>query len=190
MEKTKIILNSFDEIKKLYKVQYTVPRHLTHIKNFKDKLNEKRFGIVDHYNESAPTLWEKEKLVVVSDAIFPDSFCLEPEYIKCSVGWDDNLSKIEKIHEDEEFAKAQELSNSLTGIQVGSLFQLNVADGQATYIVTQVGKRTCRVEWRGWGNGDRYTDHHFGFGGSFPIKDIRRYTEYEQNMHKIFSQHK
>ena len=50
------------------------------------------------------------------------------------------------------------------GIVVGKLFSIGVNDGQASYVITKVSAKTCDVEWRGFGGGDRYTDHYFGWG--------------------------
>jgi len=51
-------------------------------------------------------------------------------------------------------------------VAAGKIFAINVADGQAWYLVTQVSKsdKTCSIEWRGWGGLDGYFDHHFGYG--------------------------
>ena len=74
--------------------------------------------------------------------------------------------------------KAEAVEATLTGkeLQAGHLFHVPVADGRASYIVTRVIRTACSIEWRGWNNEDRYTDHHFGFGGKFPVAEIIRYV--------------
>jgi len=76
-----------------------------------------------------------------------------------------------------QYEEALRVSDGLKGrVSVGSLFGIGVADGGAFYVVTRVGKKTCDVEWRGYG-GDRYTDHYFGWGRrGVPIADVRRYV--------------
>jgi len=46
----------------------------------------------------------------------------------------------------------------------GKMFNVHVADGYATYIITRANKKTCHVEWRGYGNPDGYTDNILGYG--------------------------
>ena len=87
----------------------------------------------------------------------------------------------------EAFKKAQEIDAALPdGVHVGSLFSIGVADGAAWYVVTKVSKKTCEVEWRGFGGGDRYTDHHFRWGGKFPVADVARYVGRTRGLAKMF----
>lgn len=60
-------------------------------------------------------------------------------------------------------------------LHVGHQFSVGVGDGFASYVVTSIKGRTCQVEWRGW-CGDRWTDHHFGWGGKFPVAEVTRYV--------------
>lgn len=57
----------------------------------------------------------------------------------------------------------------------GRQFAVGVADGSANYVVTKVHRVNCVIAWRAWG-ADRYFDHHFLGGGTFPIADIKRYV--------------
>jgi hypothetical protein len=56
---------------------------------------------------------------------------------------------------------------ALTSLAPGSLFSVGVADGQAWYRVTKVGRTSTRIAWRGYGC-DSYTDTVLGWGGSLP----------------------
>jgi hypothetical protein len=87
---------------------------------------------------------------------------------------------------NEEWKKHQAISDRCNGVQVGAMFTIGVADGQAHYVVTKVNKKTCHVEWRGF-CGDRYIDHHFGWGGKFPIAEVERYVKGHQAMKKLFA---
>lgn len=60
-------------------------------------------------------------------------------------------------------------------LHVGHQFAIGVGDGSAHYVVTAIKGKTCQVEWRGW-CADRWTDHHFGWGGKFPMAEITRYV--------------
>lgn len=80
-------------------------------------------------------------------------------------------------HVHTEFQRAHALSeaNPADGkVRAGDMFAIGVGDGHAYYVVTKVHRKNCDVEWRGFG-GDRYTDHHFGHGGRFPVADVKRY---------------
>lgn len=90
------------------------------------------------------------------------------------------------------YKKAREVSDAIkTGVQVGSLFSIGVADGNACYVVTKVSGRSCDVEWRGYGGGDRYTDHYFGWGRKrVALADVRRYVEGGRAMSKLFGSRK
>lgn len=71
-----------------------------------------------------------------------------------------------------ELKKALEISEKAgPGLQVGKLFSVGVADGAAWYVVTQVNKRNCNIEWRGF-DCDRYRDQVLGWGGNIPKKNI------------------
>ena len=126
------------------------------------------------FNSSAPRSKQlgKKGLVEVCDAVLPRTYeipekdltdiPLSTEYDSKRGCMKDELS----LYVADEFDKAEKLSNSLKGFQPGKLFYIGVGDGNAHYIVTEVGKRTCKIEWRGFG-ADRYTDQILGWGGTF-----------------------
>ena len=105
--------------------------------------------------------------------------------------WNSQSSDFEGGDEYQQYVRAEAkkacaLSDSLPpGVQVGKMFSIGVGDGQADYVVTKVMRSNCQVEWRGFSM-DRWTDHHFGWGGSFPIKDIARYVGQAEAMAKLF----
>jgi len=54
----------------------------------------------------------------------------------------------------------------------GHQFSVPIKSGRAHYVVTSVHGDMCRVEWRGW-EPERHTDCEYGWGGLFPITQIR-----------------
>ncbi len=72
-------------------------------------------------------------------------------------------------------------------VQVGHQFRVGVADGSAYYVVTKVARVNCDVEWRGFCP-DRYRDHHFMWGGSFPKRDVERYLHFGRVESEIFGE--
>lgn len=151
------------------------------------------YGICESYGEEAEAA-KSRKEVIVSDAVLPAQYRVPEKQIvdiPLEIGqYNPTTHKFEgadELHQHvaTEFKKAIELSDSLPdGVQVGALFGLGVGDGTAWYVVTKVGKRTCRIEWRGFCL-DRYFDHHFGCGGTFPIADVARYVERQRVWKKL-----
>lgn len=96
-------------------------------------------------------------------------------------------SEIEK-HVEAEFKKA-ETASALLGntFAPGKLFSLGVADGSAYYVVTKVNKKTVKVEWRGFGGADRYTDQLLGWGGTFPRPSIEQQVRRYDGLRSLFS---
>lgn len=89
-----------------------------------------------------------------------------------------------------EAEKAEKISDALPdGVHKGALFCIGVADGSACYEVVKVNKTTCDVEWRGYHNQDRYTDHHFGWGGRFSISEVERHVGRRRGLKAIFAKH-
>lgn len=111
---------------------------------------------------------------LASDAILPVLWSApESTIVDVPLDFDNEYDK----HVEAEYWKAQDVSDKLRGFAKGKLFSVGVADGSATYIITKVNKNTCDVEWRGYGNGDRYTDHYFGWGRKGVAKaDVARYV--------------
>ena len=144
---------------------------------------ETKYGIVDRYGKEAKKYALENKLVI-ADAIIPQSYVvLDEKVIDIPLDYPNEYDK----HILVQFEKAQKLSDSLSeGVHVGNLFSIGVADGLAYYVVTKINKKTCAVEWRGFCP-DRYTDHHFGWGGSFPISDIARYVCRTRGLSAIFA---
>lgn len=93
-------------------------------------------------------------------------------------------------HVQAEHKKAQERDEALGDkFAPGRLFQLGVADGYACYVVTKVNKKTCDVEWRGFGL-DRYTDALLGWGGRFPRDRIEQMCARTGGLRKLFARAK
>lgn len=151
------------------------------------------YGILEQFSKEAKAQ-AKHGMAIVQDAILPKSYLIplnQLTEIPMEIGrFDSKLHKF--VYQDEyhtyvtnEFEKAQKLSDSLEGLQVGSLFGIGVGDGTAWYVVTKVNKKTCKIEWRGFCL-DRWTDHHFGYGGTFNIKEIERWVGRADVIKKLF----
>lgn len=138
--------------------------------------------------------------VIVDDAVFPVAYRVKEADltdIKSEFGSLDPKTR-EFVGGDElrqyvqaELKKAVEADEKVKdGVGVGSMFRVGVADGYASYVVTKVNKKkTCKVEWRGF-CADRWTDHHFGWGGTFKLDDVARYVESERATNRIFAKKK
>lgn len=147
----------------------------------KFKINNKtHYGIVNEYSEYKNSPDE----YIVEDAVLPKSYRVKEKdlidlpHTLCGK-WVNGQWTPEgeyNIFVDQEFNKAEKLSNSLPkGLCVGKLFGTGVGDGTAYYVITKVNKKTCKIEWRGF-SPDRWVDRHFGYGGSFPNSMIARFV--------------
>jgi len=145
------------------------------------------FGIVDNHTKEAMVAAE-QGFCIVEDAVFPKRYKVAESDIT------DIPLSVENIQNGDEYDKyvtaafdeAQATSAGLEGLQVGNLFSLSVADGMAWYVVTKVNKKSCHIEWRGF-CADRYMERHFGFGGTFPIDEVRRIVEGAQLFSNMYA---
>jgi hypothetical protein len=143
------------------------------------------YGTVNSY----PSEEEKKQIpqgcVIVEDAILPKSYYV-PENKLIDIPLHPYPSEYD-TWVDKQSMSAIEVSDKLgTGVKIGKLFHIGVADGRAYYIITKVNKKTCVVEWRGYYNMDRYIDHYFGWGRTAPIKDVEGYVGYNDCVRSIF----
>jgi len=154
------------------------------------------YGIVRSYGEEVEAA-KALGLVIVDDAVLPTSCkirdrALTDVEVKLpgrfdheAGGWSD-LGEYDAYVQDA-WKAAKAVSDAVVnGVGIGSMFTIGVGDGSAHYVVVKINKKTCRVEWRGF-CGDRYTDHHFGWGGTFKLEDVARYVESERAMTRLFS---
>lgn len=152
------------------------------------------YGIYQKWDEEAKAAIARGNCIV-ADAITPECYEVpqsiiqdipmrhggKPEMVEGWACWGEYDKYLRQ-----QYSEAQKISDALPdGVHVGALFNIGVADGYAWYVVTKVNKQTCRVEWRGFG-ADRYTDHHFGWGGTFPIRDIARYVQRVRAAARLF----
>lgn len=158
---------------------------------------ETRYGVANEHSEAAKAL-KARGLVLVEDAVLPLAYEVRevdvtdvPHELPSGV-FDMQTGTWSKLGEYDawvhaRYQEAKAASDAITeGVGVGSMFRVGVGDGYAHYVVVKVNKRTCRVEWRGF-CGDRWYDHHFGSGGSFPIADVARYVNGERAMARLFA---
>lgn len=155
-----------------------------------------RYGIVRSYGKEVEAA-KARGLLIVEDAILPVAYEVrEADAVDVEVklpGRFDNETGLwtdlgeYDAYVQEAWKAAKAVSDAITsGVGVGSMFTIGVADGTAHYVVVKVNKKTCRVEWRGF-CADRYFDHHFETGGTFPLADVARYVEQDRAMSRIFS---
>jgi len=133
------------------------------------------YGLVDLYDRDSDEYAERG-LVLVDHCVLRTRYALPPSKLtpmKCSFEPDDEFDQ----YVEQQAKEAQELHKSLPKdkLCVGHMFSIGVGDGYASYVVTKVFKKNCDIEWRGFCV-DRWTDHHFGWGGRFPIDEIMRYV--------------
>lgn len=142
-----------------------------------DKKGDIRYGII----RNRDLLNKKEYknipagYSIVDDAILPQALLVkDADLTDVPFSYPGEFDK----YVEKDAARAEKVSKALKGkVAPGALFSIGVADGHACYMVTKVNKNTCDVEWRGYGGGDRYTDHYFGWGRKGVAKeDIQRYV--------------
>ena len=68
---------------------------------------------------------------------------------------------------------------------VGRVFRVSVADGYAAYQIIKENGRMVKIQCC-TGLGDDWRDHHFMAGGTFSKKDVMRYIQWEESLHKLF----
>ncbi len=154
------------------------------------------YGIVRSYGKEVEAA-KARGLLIVEDAVLPVAYEVrETDVVDLEVKlpgrfdnetglWTD-LSEYD-THVQDAWKAAKAVNEAIeSGVGVGSMFTIGVADGTAHYVVVKVNKKTCRVEWRGF-CADRYHDHHFGIGGTFPLADVARYVERDRAMSKLFA---
>lgn len=151
--------------------------------------DETRYGVC-YVHDKEYMKYAKVGKVLIEDAVLPKLW-LVPEKDVIDVPLDlfeavCACGEYEKYVEDAAMV-AQQVSDALPdGVHAGSLFAIGVADGGAYYVVTKVKGKKCEVEWRGFGGGDRYTDHHFGWGGTFATSDVARYACSKRELDRLF----
>ena len=148
-------------------------------------------GVIHYgeYPEELPS--DGEQLYEVADMLFPVRHEVNESQLTVIPrgSWDHKIGG----HDDEAgryiaaaFEQAKKDSDAAGEFGVNSMFAIGVADGQAWYVVTKVNKKTCNVEWRGFG-ADTYTDHFFGWGREkVPIEDVKHYTRHYSTLVELF----
>lgn len=155
-----------------------------------------RYGVAREHDKDAKAL-KARGLVLVEDAVLPVAYEVrESDVVDVEVKLPGRFDSATGLWTDlgeydawvqARYQEAKATSDAITeGVGVGSMFRLGVGDGYAHYVVVKVNKRTCKVEWRGF-CADRWHDHHFGLGGSFPIADVARYINGERAMTRLFA---
>ena len=151
------------------------------------KLNKKdvRFGEVQRWNDDAEKYWKGGKVLIEDPVTGQETLASlsDIEYEKMPYSWDEQDpdtylptgTEYDRYINDALKEHRRKSDEAGEGLVKDKMFTVPVADGCAYYVVTKVNKKTCQVEWRGFSL-DRYSDHHFGMGGKYPIADIARYV--------------
>ena len=162
--------------------------------------DQTRYGIIDQYSPEAKELAKKNG-VLIACAVGPQCFSIPESDVtdlddKDCGHWDEQADIFWGGGEVSDFIALCQLAanireKQLEGekLQVGHQFSIGVADGAAHYVVVKVMQKNCDLEWRGWCP-DRYRDHHFGWGGRFPIADVQRYVTFGNGLGRLFGSKK
>lgn len=168
------MINLPGELKNAYRVKLTVTT-----------MGDTLFGILEKYGEEAEALWTEGK-IIIEDAVtgnryaFPFKDCqIVPQPLTICGEHDPETNYPITAEYDryvnDAFKKAIETHVAAgEGVRKGKLCSVPVADGHAYYEITRVNKKTCRVEWRGFGL-DRYVDRRWGYQSTVPLEDADMY---------------
>ncbi len=157
-----------------------------------------KFGIVEQYSEEAKAALNRG-FATVSDAIdgnlhevlFEDIVGIKGSYdYKPVPGHQDYMASSDEysqhvVSQQIEHDKREASLPDDGQLYPGHQFRIGVGDGYASYVVTAVSGSRCMVEWRGFCL-DRWTDHHFGYGGRFAVADVLRYVQIGKGVRRIF----
>lgn len=175
--------------------QFIMSKRMYQVK-FTDKQDNLRFGIVQHHHEQA------EEFASIGQSVVEDILTAEVGVIDTnrltevpfSVG---GIGKFER--ETGIFWGGDELSDYLAleqmahqyrdslnqaGVHKNTLFYQGVADGSAAYVVVDVARTRCKVEWRGFCP-DRWVAQPWGYGGSFAKSTVSRMLRGNGTMHEM-----
>ena len=150
------------------------------------------YGVVRRYYTDPPKSKEDREVhqaaltghLIVDDCILPVATKVA-EVLCVKIDHDDEG---QRAHEKAAYRAAKAIAAKAgKGVQVGKMFSIGVGDGAANYIVTAVNGAKCDVEWRGWHNGDRYTDHYFGWGRKgVSTRTVQGYIGRDEGMAALF----
>ena len=144
-----------------------------------------RYGIMERYNRDSKKLW-KEGYVVIQDAVLPNSYKVKYEDIEIV---DIPLSPPGENEFDNfvtaEFEKAKEKSKKAKTLK-NKMFNVNVADGRAYYVVVRENKKTVYVEWRGFCP-DRWVDQLLGYEGAVDKNKVTDLIHRQEGLAALFS---
>lgn len=175
LQKKKPRALSMAELNEYYLVQFELPA--TH------QCGGVRFGIVNssRFGEDVPREAKRGNLVI-SDCELPISRVRASDQVtRVPIGLGfDNLDPVYDWLAGKHKAAIHRALDSKT--LVHQLFSLGVADGSARYVVVKENKRSLKVEWRGYGGLDRYTDAILGWGGTFPRDSLEHFIESKQSL--------
>jgi hypothetical protein len=168
-----------------YQVKY---RHKGSKENWK-------YGIFDRFGAEAEGYWKRGQCII-ADAVLPLSTLYnydELEIVDIELGMPSYDFKTNTFtpgdeygeYVQKEYKKAKEKSKKAKGL-ANKLFSVGVADGKAYYVVVKENKKTCRVQWRGFGL-DRYTDAILGWECTVEKERIADRVKAEEGLAALFA---
>jgi len=156
---------------------------------FKSNPDIVRYGEVQTYHEEAKQAWADGHKLVVADALTGHLVLVPYDHAdivieKQPLGWgkydEETRMSLDTDYDKylcAEYKKQMKIQRKAgKGVKAGKLCSIGVADGCATYVITKVNKKTCKVEWRAFGGGDNYVDHRWGYGKTVPMDEARMYV--------------
>ena len=144
----------------------------------------RQYGYTEKEKKTIQKAWDNGS-IIVDDCIFPRAYALtlaDAEPVEMSFSPEEDSDY--KFHADVLKHFEDRVPEKFGA---GSMFSLPVADGRATYLVRAIQGNNANIDWFGAMNQDRYTDHHFGWGGKFPAAEVKNYVERELAMKSLFS---
>ena len=153
---------------------------------FKGNKKEVRFAKPETYDKDWDKHW-KEGNILMADAVTGEQFLvpnrdnLMLEDQPFSFGKDDPETHMPIDTEydryiNDAYKEALKAHKKLgKGIKVGKLCFVGVADGYASYVITKVNAKTCKVQWRAFAGGDDYVDQRWGYERTVPHDEANMY---------------
>ena len=170
------------QLKEYYLVKFEMP-----------KLHEfagLRFGVVNNSSFDEDVKRQAKKgFLLVSDCEIPTSWIVSPDRVeKLDVNALFDEAEGGCYHWlDKKYEEAVRRALASKTI-VHQIMHFGVADGSATYVVVEDRGQTVRVEWRGYGNLDRYTEPLLGWGGTMPRERIEPHLNSKRALRVMLDQ--
>ena len=145
------------------------------------------YGILQTYEEDAEKLWDEKRIVLLEEAVQGYLYQLlydnwdfsEIPFRQFEARRDPETDFFIENEFDEfvgeAYKKAVQAHKAAgEGLHKGKLLSIGVADGLAFYQITRINKKSCSIEWRGFGC-DRYVDRRWGYKTTIPHDEAKMF---------------